>query len=74
MKKFITTVLMLMVTMQLFAQGEGSVIADTLEGSEKIYVVVACVAIILLGLLLFLFSIERRLKKLEKKSSDKIMF
>ncbi|MET1054651.1 MAG: CcmD family protein [Pedobacter sp.] len=68
MKKLITTVLMLMVTLQLFAQGEGSAIADTLAGSEKIYVVVACVGIILLGLLIFLFSIERRLKKLEKKS------
>jgi hypothetical protein len=68
MKKLITTVLMLMVTLQLFAQGEGSAIADTLAGSEKIYVVVACVGIILFGLLIFLFSIERRLKKLEKKS------
>jgi len=68
MKKLITTVLMLMVTLQLFAQGEGSAIADTLAGSEKIYVVVTCVAIILFGLLFFLFSIERRLKKLEKKS------
>ena len=68
MKKLMTTALMLMVTMQLFAQGEGSAIADTLAGSEKIYVVVACVAIILVGLLIFLFSIERRLKKLEKKS------
>ncbi|SEB16680.1 CcmD family protein [Pedobacter hartonius] len=68
MKKLITTVLMLMVTLQLFAQGEGSAIADTLAGSEKIYVVVTCVTIILLGLLFFLFSIERRLKKLEKKS------
>ena len=68
MKKLITTVLMLMVTLQLFAQTEGSAIADTLAGSEKIYVVVACVAIILVGLLIFLFSIERRLKKLEKKS------
>ena len=68
MKKFTTTLLMLMLTLQLFAQGEGSAIADTLAGSEKIYVVVICVAIILIGLLAFLFSIERRLKKLEKKS------
>lgn len=68
MKKFTTTVLMLMLTLQLFAQREGSAIADTLAGSEKIYVVVTCVAIILIGLLAFLFSIERRLKKLEKKS------
>lgn len=68
MKKFTTTLLMLMLTLQLFAQGEGSAIADTLAGSEKIYVVVTCVAIILIGLLAFLFSIERRIKKLEKKS------
>lgn len=63
-----TTAFLLMVTMQLFAQGEGSAVADTLAGSEKIYVVVVCVAIILLGLLAFLFSVERRVKKLEKKS------
>jgi len=59
---------MLMMAVNLFAQGEGSPIADTLAGSEKIYVVVVCVTVILLGLLLFLFSIERRIKKLEKKS------
>lgn len=68
MKKIISTVLMLMVTMQLFAQGEGSAVADTLAGSEKIYVVVVCVTIILLGMIALLFSIERRVKKLEKKS------
>jgi len=68
MKKLITTLLMLMMAVNLFAQGEGSPIADTLAGSEKIYVVVVCVTVILLGLLIFLFSIERRIKKLEKKS------
>ncbi|QNK63030.1 CcmD family protein [Pedobacter sp. PAMC26386] len=68
MKKLITTVLMLMVVMQLFAQDQGSSVVNTLAGSEKIYVVVVCVAVILLGLLFFLFSIDRRLKKLEKKS------
>jgi len=68
MKKLITTVLMLMLTFQLFAQTEGSPIANTMEGSEKIYVVVVCVTVILVGFLAFLFSIDRRLKKLEKKS------
>lgn len=68
MKKLITTVLMLMVTLQLFAQGEGSAVVNTLAGSEKIYVVAVCAAVIVFGLVLFLFSIERRLKKLEKKS------
>jgi hypothetical protein len=70
MKKLMTTAFLLMVTMQLFAQGEGSAVADTLAGSEKIYVVVVCVAIILLGLVAFLFSVERRVKKLEKKSQQ----
>jgi K+-transporting ATPase A subunit len=70
MKKLMTTAFLLMVTMQLFAQGEGSAVADTLAGAEKIYVVVVCVAIILLGLLAFLFSVERRVKKLEKKSQQ----
>ncbi|WP_348620296.1 CcmD family protein [Pedobacter lusitanus] len=68
MKKLITTVLMLMVTMQLFAQEQSSVITDTLAGSEKIYVVAVCAVVILLGLIFFMFSIDRRLKKLEKKS------
>jgi K+-transporting ATPase A subunit len=68
MKRFISTILMLMVTLQLFAQEQGSAVVNTLEGSDKIYVVVVCVAIILLGLLFLLFSIDRRLKKIEKKS------
>jgi len=68
MKRFISTILMLMVTLQLFAQEQGSAVVITLEGSDKIYVVVVCVAIILLGLLFLLFSIDRRLKKIEKKS------
>ncbi len=68
MKKLTTTALLLMVTLQLFAQGEGSSIVNTMEGSDKIYVVVVCVTVILAGLLFFLFSIERRIKKLEKKS------
>lgn len=72
MKKLITTLLMLMVTVQLFAQNQDSATVEMLNSSGKIYVVVVCVAIILFGLLFFLFSIENRLKKLEKKSQDKI--
>jgi len=68
MKRLFTTVLMLLVTMQLFAQDQDSALVKALYSSERIYVVVVCVAIILFGLLFFLFSIDRRLKKLEKKS------
>jgi hypothetical protein len=67
MKNITTTALLLLFTMQVFAQGQGTGVAATLEGSDKIYVVVVCVAIILLGLLFLLFSIDRRLKKIEKK-------
>lgn len=71
MKKITVTFLMLMFAMQLFAQNQSSPISDSLYASGKIYVVVACIVLILLGLLFFLFSIEKRLKKLEKKSSVK---
>ena len=71
MKKIATTFLMLMVTLQLFAQEQSSVVTDSLYASGKIYVVVVCVTLILLGLLFFLSTIDRRLKKVEKKSSGK---
>jgi len=71
MKKFTTTLWMLLVTAELFAQSENSAVTDSLYASGKIYVVVVCAAVILLGLILFMFSIDRRLKKVEKKSADK---
>lgn len=71
MKKIFTTFLMWMLTLQLFAQNGSSSLSDSVYASGKIYVVVACVLLILLGLLLFLFSIEKRLKKIERKSAVK---
>jgi hypothetical protein len=71
MKKFSVTLLMLMLTLQLFAQNEGASLTESVYASGKIYVVVACIVLILFGLLIFLFSIEKRLKKLEQKSSAK---
>jgi len=40
--------------------------ADAFRSSGKIYVVVATIAIIFVGLAIYLFTIDRRLKKLEK--------
>lgn len=42
--------------------------ADTLRQSGKIYVVVASVAIIFIGIVLFLFRLERRIQQLERPS------
>lgn len=62
---------MLTVSLQIFAQSASASLEDSVYASGKIYVVVACAAIILIGLILFLFSIDRRLKKLEKYSDPK---
>ena len=71
MKKIIFTLLMLVTTLNLFAQNNTVEMADALRSDGKIYVVVAVIVIILLGLLIYLFSLDKRLKMLEKKSSDK---
>ncbi|TWR25634.1 CcmD family protein [Mucilaginibacter achroorhodeus] len=42
--------------------------ADVLRSSGKIYVVIATICIIFIGLALYLFSIDRRLKKIEKEN------
>lgn len=40
--------------------------ADALRSNGKIYVVITVLSIVFTGIIIFLFLIERRLKKLEK--------
>ncbi len=40
--------------------------ADLMRSNGKIYVVVAVIAIIFIGLMAYLYSIDQRVKKLEK--------
>ncbi|QNN43339.1 CcmD family protein [Pedobacter roseus] len=68
MKKIFFSLILLMATMQLFAQDNGVEMADSLRSSGKIYVVVICIVIILVGLLAYLFTIDKRLKKIEKEN------
>jgi CcmD family protein len=58
----------MMATLKLFAQDNGVEMADSLRSDGKIYVVVICIVIILVGLLAYLFSIDKRLKKIEKEN------
>lgn len=51
--------------MNLFAQNTVEM-ADGMRQSGKIYVVVGVIVIIFIGIILFLLSLEKRLKKLEK--------
>jgi len=67
MKKLLFIILPILCSASVFAQGaKGVDMADELRSSGKIYVVIATIAIIFIGLAIFLFSIDRRLKKIEK--------
>ena len=68
MKKLIIALILVLNTVQLFAREAGVEMADAMRSNGKIYVVVVSVAVILLGLIVYLFSLDKRLKKIEKKS------
>lgn len=69
MKKLLFSLILILSTFQLFAQDNGVEMADALRSNGKIYVVVVCIVIVLLGLLAYLFSIDKRLKRIEKQNS-----
>ncbi|WP_411274485.1 CcmD family protein [Daejeonella sp.] len=67
MKKFLLLIILLSVSVSIFAQETNGVdMATELRSSGKIYVVVAVLAVIFIGLAFYLFSIDSRLKKIEK--------
>ena len=68
-KYFVTGSMVLFTAVSSFAQSTSGVeMADELRSSGKIYVVVAIITVILLALIGYLFSIDRKVKKLEKKN------
>ena len=64
MKKILPFLTLLALSLSAAAQGEQAS-SGFMRSHLKIYVVVAVLVIIFLGITLFLFSLERRLKKLE---------
>jgi len=68
MKKLTLLLLLLTFCTVVFAQqGQQVEMADVLRQSGKIYVVVATISIIFVGLAIYLFTIDRRLKKVENE-------
>ncbi|MDB5088039.1 MAG: hypothetical protein JWR09_2033 [Mucilaginibacter sp.] len=68
MKKLLVLAFLLLGYIGAFAQQAQDVeMADALRSSGKIYVVIATIVIIFVGLAIYLFSIDRRLKKIEKE-------
>ena len=52
----------------LFAQNDAVEMADIMHDNGKIYVVVAVISVILLGFLIALMSIDRRVRRIEKEN------
>ena len=61
----------LAVLMSTTVLGQNVEMADTFRSEGKIYVVVAIILVILAGFILYLFRIDRRLSKMEKRIGDK---
>jgi len=65
MKKISLVIAFILISHVLFAQPAAGF---DMRSSGMIYVVVAVITVIFIGLALFLFAIERRIKKLEQDS------
>ncbi|TAL59770.1 MAG: CcmD family protein [Bacteroidetes bacterium] len=70
MKKLLATCCWLLVTGYIFSQ-ENVEMADGLRSSGKIYVVVGGLITILLGIILFLIMIDRKVSDIEKRINKK---
>ena len=72
MKQLLSIVYCLLFTSALFAQTANSVeMADELRSSGKIYVVVGVLLTILVGIILYLIMIDRKVSDIEKKLNKK---
>lgn len=67
MRKLIALFTLLLIAFSTFAQSEQPEMADAMRSNGKIYVVVVVCLVILLGLVGYVFRIDRRLSKLEQK-------
>jgi len=68
MKKLALFIVTFISSITVFAQNNGIEMADKLRESGKIYVVVAVMLLLFTAFILYLFSIDKRLKKVEKGS------
>lgn len=69
MKKLVLFFSLLLCSLAIVAQPQttGQAINETMNSSGKIYVVVSTLVVVFAGIVIYLFSIDRRLKKIEKE-------
>lgn len=71
MKKVLILICIILQSIQTFAQENNTVeMATGLRSSGKIYVVVAVISVIFIGLAAYLFTIDKRLKKIERENKS----
>jgi len=62
-------IISLLLTVINYAQDEKVEMADTMRSNGRIYVVVAVVVLILLGLVLYLVRLDKKITKIEKNGT-----
>jgi multisubunit Na+/H+ antiporter MnhB subunit len=69
LKSLLTSIGLLLLTVS-HAQDEGNKVdmADTMRSNGRIYVVVAVVVLILVGLILYLVRLDRKITRLEREN------
>jgi uncharacterized membrane protein YidH (DUF202 family) len=65
MKKIIPFLVVLLTSLNLFAQEEVQM-ADQMRADGKIWVVVAVIAIVFIGIITYLVLLDRKISKIEK--------
>ena len=70
MKKLLSILAFTFAFLTGFGQSQETQMADVMRSNGKIYVVVATILIVLIGLFIYLFAIEKKVKKLEQKIED----
>lgn len=69
-KKIFAFLLLILNTSLLFAQGKETQMADLMRSNGRIYVVVAVMVTILIGLVLYMVRVDRKIGKLEKENGQ----
>ena len=69
-KKITSLPALMLVSAACFAQDKKVEMADLMRSNGKIYVVVGVVLIILFGLLLYVFRLDRKINKIEKEAKS----
>jgi amino acid permease len=71
MKKLVNILFLFALSIPSLANAQDVEMADVLRTNGKIYAVVAILLIILIGLIVYLFIVDRKVSNLEKRLPDK---